>query len=84
MKAKKVEESDLVTTTTTLTTTITVEETVAFDGYLTIASEDWTTTYAQGSGHCTFNLEAASKVSMAFLGILPQKDFIKSNIVIFS
>lgn len=68
VKAKKVEESDLATTTTTLTTTITVEETVAFDGYLTIASEDWVTIYAEGSGDCTFNLETASKVSMAFFG----------------
>ena len=79
VKAKKVEESDLVTTTTTLTTTITVEETVAFDGYLTIASEDWTTTYAEGSGQCTFNLETASKVSMAFFGNSSTEGFYKKQ-----
>ena len=79
VKAKKVEESDLTTTTTTLTTTITVEETVAFDGYLTIASEDWVTTYAEGSGDCTFNLETASKVSMAFFGNSSTEGFYKKQ-----
>lgn len=79
VKAKKVEESTLATTTTTLTTTITVEETVAFDGYLTIASEDWVTTYAEGSGDCTFNLETASKVSMAFFGNSSTEGFYKKQ-----
>lgn len=79
VEATKVEESALATTTTTLTTTITVEETVAFDGYLKMTSEDGGATYAEGSEPGSFNLETASRVKIAFYGNSSTEGFYKKQ-----